>query len=57
MSAEVVIDVAGLVTRFGKQTIHDGLDLQQQPHLPVASLSLYLGLQDRMLLLSRPHLP
>jgi phospholipid/cholesterol/gamma-HCH transport system ATP-binding protein len=28
VSAEVVIDVAGLVTRFGKQTIHDGLDLQ-----------------------------
>jgi phospholipid/cholesterol/gamma-HCH transport system ATP-binding protein len=25
---EVVIDVAGLVTRFGAQTIHDGLDLQ-----------------------------
>lgn len=26
--AEVVVDVAGLVTRFGKQTVHDGLDLQ-----------------------------
>jgi phospholipid/cholesterol/gamma-HCH transport system ATP-binding protein len=25
---EVVIDVAGLVTRFGAQTVHDGLDLQ-----------------------------
>lgn len=26
--AEVVIDARGIVTRFGKQTVHDGLDLQ-----------------------------
>jgi phospholipid/cholesterol/gamma-HCH transport system ATP-binding protein len=27
-SPEVVIDARGIVTRFGKQTVHDGLDLQ-----------------------------
>jgi phospholipid/cholesterol/gamma-HCH transport system ATP-binding protein len=26
--ADIVIDVAGLSTRFGRQTVHDGLDLQ-----------------------------
>ena len=25
---EVVIDVRGIVTRFGRQVVHDGLDLQ-----------------------------
>jgi phospholipid/cholesterol/gamma-HCH transport system ATP-binding protein len=25
---EAVVDVRGLVTRFGAQTVHDGLDLQ-----------------------------
>jgi phospholipid/cholesterol/gamma-HCH transport system ATP-binding protein len=28
MNDEVVVDVAGLVTRFGSQTVHDGLDMQ-----------------------------
>ena len=28
MSADVVVDVQGVVTRFGAQTVHDGLNLQ-----------------------------
>jgi phospholipid/cholesterol/gamma-HCH transport system ATP-binding protein len=27
-STEAVVEVRGLVTRFGAQTVHDGLDLQ-----------------------------